>query len=420
MIKIIFIIPFSPKYAEYADKPRPKYNWDTKDGQWVGIWGYDWGDLHLKSLVEYYDNYDCEVWQPDLRADKIYSAQLCENLIHRNFPAKMIKSFYRFKLRKELYSKSIIEELKKYDDNNTVLMLPATVRTKWMVSILGSIRNAKHIYYIYINDSKLLPLKISCLNPLKALSTYLINKEKLQWLKNMNILLTSYSDSEAVKKAEQINPNLKASKFVWGLDLDYWYPVIDKEAARKKLKIPAEAFVILLSQRLVSEYQVDRFIEVIAQIKPVKPFVCYITGFGLPDYKSYLQGLVESFGLNNKICFVGYVSDEELRDYMIAADLFVTVPTIFGGSGGALKEMAIGRPIFTVCSGSTYYFLKEQNAGIFVSPSDYEEWRHKLESIINGEIIVKTVKREIVTNYYSWKKTAEQTKKAIDLLFEEN
>ena len=420
MIKIIFVIPFSPKYAEYADKPKPKYNWDTKDGQWVGIWGYDWGDLHLKSLVEYYNNYDCEVWQPDLRADKIYSAELCNKLVHRNFPAKMIKRFSRFKFREEIYSQSIIDELKNYDDYNTVIMLHATVRTKWMVSILGSIRNAKHIYYIYINVSKLLPLKISCLNPLKALSTYLINKEKLQWLKNMNILLTSYSDSEAVKKAEQINPNLKASKFVWGLDLDYWYPVIDKEAARKKLKIPAEAFVILLSQRLVPEYQVDRFIEVIAQIKPVKPFVCYITGFGLPDYKSYLQGLVESFGLNNKICFVGYVSDEELRDYMIAADLFVTVPTIFGGSGGALKEMAIGRPIFTVCSGSTYYFLKEQNAGIFVSPSDYEEWRHKLESIINGEIIVKTVKREIVTNYYSWKKTAEQTKKAIDLLFEEN
>jgi len=236
----------------------------------------------------------------------------------------------------------------------------------------------------------------------------------------MNILLTSYSDSEAVKKAEQINPNLKASKFVWGLDFDYWYPIIDKETARRKLKIPVEAFVILLSQRLVPEYQVDRFIEVIAQIKPVKPFVCYITGFGLPDYKSYLQGLVESFGLNNKIYFVGYVSDEELRNYMIAADLFVAVPTIFGGSGGALKEMAIERPIFTVSSGSTYYFLKEQNAGIFVSPTDYEEWRHKLESIINGEIIVKTVKREIVANYYSWEKTAEQTKKAIDLLFEEN
>jgi glycosyltransferase involved in cell wall biosynthesis len=420
MIKIIFIIPFSPKYAEYADKPRPKYNWDTKDGQWVGIWGYDWGDLHLKSLVEYYDNYDCEVWQPDLRADKIYSAQLCENLIHRNFPAKMIKSFYRFKLRKELYSKSIIEELKKYDDNNTVLMLPATVRTKWMVSILGSIRNAKHIYYIYINDSKLLPLKISCLNPLKALSTYLINKEKLQWLKNMNILLTSYSDSEAVKKAEQINPNLKAIRFDMGLDFDYWYPIIDKETARRKLKIPVEAFVILLSQRLVSEYQVDRFIEVIAQIKPVKPFVCYITGFGLPDYKSYLQGLVESFGLNNKIYFVGYVSDEELRNYMIATDLYVDVSIITAGSSGANKQMAIGRPIFTVNSGTTYYFLKEQNAGIFVSPTDYEEWGHKLESIINGEIIVKTVKREIVTNYYSWKKTAEQTKKAIDLLFEEN
>ena len=420
MIKIIFIITFSPKYAEYADKPRPKYNWDTKDGQWVGIWGYDWGDLHLKSLVEYYDNYDCEVWQPDFRADKIYAAKLCKNLIHRNFPAKTIKRFSRFKLREEVYSQSIIDEFKKYDTDNTVFMLPTTVRTKWMVSILESIRNAKHLYYNYLNDALLLPSKINTLNPFKAYNRYLINKEKLKWLKKITVLLTGYSDPEALNKAEEINPNLKAIKFVWGLDFDYWYPVIDKETARKKLKIPAEAFVILLSQRLVPEYQVDRFIEVIAQIKPVKPFVCYITGFGLPDYKSYLQGLVESFGLNNKICFVGYVSDEELRDYMIAADLFVTVPTIFGGSGGALKEMAIGRPIFTVSSGSTYYFLKEQNAGIFVSPTDYEEWRHKLESIINGEIIVKTVKREIVMDHYSWKKTAEQTKKAIDLLFEEN
>jgi glycosyltransferase involved in cell wall biosynthesis len=420
MIKIIFIIPFAPKYAEYADKPRPKYNWDTKDGQWVGIWGYDWGDLHLKSLVEYYNNYDCEVWQPDLRADKIYSVELCNKLVHRNFPAKMIKRFSRFKLRKEMYSQSIIDELKKYDDYNTVIMLPATVRTKWMKHVINFTYKGKHIYYIYINDSKLLPYKINTLNPFKAFSTYLVNKQKLKWLKKMNVLLTSYSNPDALSKVEKINPNLKMIKFVWGFDYDFWYSIIDKATARRNLNIPNEAFVILLSQRLVPEYQVDRFIEVIAQIKPVKPFVCYITGFGLPDYKSYLQGLVERFGLNNKICFVGYVCDEELRNYMIAADLFVAVPTIFGGSGGALKEMAIGRPIFTVSSGSTYYFLKEQNAGIFVSPTDYEEWRHKLESIINGEIIVKTVKREIVMDHYSWKKTAEQTKKAIDLLFEEN
>ena len=420
MIKIIFVIPFSPKYAEYADKPKPKYNWDTKDGQWVGIWGYDWGDLHLKSLVEYYNNYDCEVWQPDLRADKIYSAELCNKLVHRNFPAKMIKRFSRFKFREEIYSQSIIDELKNYDDYNTVIMLHATVRTKWMVSILESTRNAKHLYYNYLNDALLLPYKINTFNPFKAYNRYLLNKEKLKWLKKMNVLLTSYSNPDALSKVEKINPNLKMIKFVWGFDYDFWYSIIDKATARRNLNIPNEAFVILLSQRLVPEYQVDRFIEVIAKIKPNKQFICYITGFGLPDYKRYLQGLVDHYKLNNKICFVGYVSNEELRNYMIASDLFVTIPTMSAGSGGALKEMAIGRPIFTVSSGSTYYFLKENNAGIFVNPTDYDEWGKKLESIINGEIIVKTVNREIVADYYSWKNTAEQTKKAIDLLFEEN
>lgn len=420
MIKIIFVIPFSPKYAEYADKPKPKYNWDTKDGQWVGIWGYDWGDLHLKSLVEYYNNYDCEVWQPDLRADKIYSVELCNKLVHRNFPAKTIKRFSRFKFREEIYSQSIIEELKNYNDINTVIMLPATVRTKWMVSLLESIRDTRHLYYHYLNEALLLPSKINTFNPFKAYNRYLLNKEKLKWLKKMNVLLTGYSNPDALNRTEKINPNLKAIRFEMGLDLDFWYPVIDKATARRKLNIPNETFVILLSQRLVSEYQVDRFIEVIAKIKPEKPFVCYITGFGLPDYKSYLQGLVDYYKLNNKIYFVGYVSNEELRDYMIATDLYVDASIITAGSGGAVKEMAIGRPIFTVSSGSTYYFLKENNAGIFVNPTDYDEWGKKLESIINGEIIVKTVNREIVADYYSWEKTAEQTKKAIDLLFEEN
>ena len=418
MIKIIFVIPFSPKYAEYADKPKPKYNWDTKDGQWVGIWGYDWGDLHLKSLVEYYNNYDCEVWQPDLRADKIYSAELCNKLVHRNFPAKMIKRFSRFKFREEIYSQSIIEKLKNYNDINTVIMLPATARTKWMVSILESTRNAKHLYYNYLNDALLLPSKINTFNPFKAYNRYLLNKEKLKWLKKMNVLLTGYSNPDALNRAEEINPMLKAIRVKLGLDLDFWYPVIDKAAARRKLNIPNETFVILLSQRIVPEYQVDRFIEVIAKIKPERIFVCYITGFGLPDYKSYLQGLVDYYKLNDKIYFVGYISDEELRNYMIASDLFVTIPTMSAGSGGALKEMTIGRPIFTSSYGSTYNFLKENNAGIFVNPTDYDDWAQKLESIINGEIIVKTVNREIVTDYYSWKNTAKPTKKAIDLIFE--
>ena len=42
--KIINIMSDPPPYDLYAGEPRPEINWNTTNGSWVGIWGYDWGD----------------------------------------------------------------------------------------------------------------------------------------------------------------------------------------------------------------------------------------------------------------------------------------------------------------------------------------------------------------------------------------
>ena len=87
-MKVVYIINRHPPYEEYSNKPRPKWNWDTETGTWVGIWDYEWGDLIGKSLIQYSDRIEFEVWQTDLRADKIYTAELGERLVHKNFPAR--------------------------------------------------------------------------------------------------------------------------------------------------------------------------------------------------------------------------------------------------------------------------------------------------------------------------------------------
>lgn len=417
MLKIIFIISFSPNYAQWEDKPRPEFCWENNSGKWIGIWGFDWGDLMLKALAECYPANEYEVWQPDLRADKEYAAILKSNLMHRNFPARMRKRLYRGKISNEIYSSELVREVMTENMDNTVVMLPTTVRTPWIADIIKAANKTKIIYYNFLNSSLMLPIEIETIHPLKIINRLLINRERLNWLQKIDGLLTTNDNPLAIERLLQLNPNMKVFYFYWGIDIEYWKPYITKEQARKELGLDAGEFILLLSQRLVPVYQIDRFIEVMSRTSTSREFQCYITGHGLKDYEKYLEDLVKNLGLSEKILFMGFLPDDLLRKYMIAADLFVTVPKMFAGSGGAAKALAIGTPVMHVNMGYTYEYLKEQNAGEFVAPKDYGEWEAKLKRIIDG-MPVKTVPREEVERAFSWENTANSIYSAVKQMLE--
>lgn len=411
-MKVILLISFSTQPAEYQNQEQPLFTWTNPKGEMIGIWDKEWGDILLKALAENYPEYECEVWQPELRADKIYSAQLRERLIHRKFPAVKKKRWKRNYVMNEIFSQEIVEYVKKHDDGNTVFILPAKVFSRWLWVIFGSIKRSRVLFYNFLNSGLLLPNETKPRHLGKRVNNCLMNREKSLWMKRTLNLLTSSDNPEALARLSQLYPDLRLFYFKMGMDFDFWYPVMPKKTARESLHIPNEKFVIILSQRLVPEYQVDKFIEVLARLKQKHDFICYISGHGSREYEEYLSGLISNLGLAGRAILIGFVSDEDLREYLIAADLFVTVPLRFAGSGGALKASAIGTPVMHVKSGSSYEFLKEHGAGEFVDPTDYQGWANKLEQIIEGSE-VRTVARETLINYYSWQSTADELHQAL-------
>ncbi len=410
--RIIFIITFSTKISEYENQPWPKHVWSNPGGEMVGIWGLEWGDLILKSVAGHYPNYECEVWQPDLRADKVYSAHLQDRLVHRKFPAKMRNFFKTYRFINELYSDIIRVNVREFDTKQTVFMLPSTVRSNWMKDIVGDVKNAKVLYYNLLNDCIMLPSTISSTNPFKAMNHYLLNREKVQWLGSMNNLLTGNSNPEAVEQIRSDYPQMNIFPLTLGVDLEFWRRDKTKKESRVYLGIDPDCYVLVLSQRLVPEYQVDRFIETIAAVKAERPFCCYITGHGSGEYEKYLHDLVQQHQLQDRIQFVGFVSDEKLRDYFIAADIFATLAKMFAGSNGAIKAMALETPILHVNMGVSYEFLKEHGAGVYVSPTNYGGWVERIQDLING-MQVNTIPRDIVISHFSWRKTADQIHHAV-------
>jgi glycosyltransferase involved in cell wall biosynthesis len=405
--KIIHIMSHPPAYDEYRDSPRPFINWDTPDGSWVGMWGYDFSDLIGKAIVAESENYKYEVWQPDLRADKIYSADLSDRMIHRNFPARYKTYIYGIRLRKYIYSKEMLDYAKNENNNNTIFLIPASLFNPFAKELYRNITIAKIIYNHFINTLVLLPVNRLSLNPLKMLHRFLLKRDKNNQLKKIRNLLITNDNPDALNNLIKKYPQINVFKFKFGLDLDFWRSDISKKEARNKLNIPLDKFVILLSQRLIPEYQIDKFMEALVMVNPRKEFICYISGHGTKNYLSYLLEKRENCGLNEIVKFVGYVSNEDLKMYFIASDVFATLPIISAGSTGAIKAMACERPVLHVKTGSTYEYLKDNNAGIFIEPTNYSEWIKVIRGIINGKEI-KIVPRENVASYYSWVETAKE------------
>jgi glycosyltransferase involved in cell wall biosynthesis len=413
MKKVILIISFSTKDSEYENQEKPKFSWMNSKGEMLGIWEKEWGDIMLKRLVSHYPDYDCEIWQPELRADRIYSAQLHDRLIHRKFPAVLRTSYKRLKTHRENYSQGILDQIHKNDAKGTVFMLPAAVYSRWMKEIIGSIQQASILHYNLLNNRLLLPNRVKTGNPFKALNQCLINLEKTSALTRVQALLTPNTDPHAITRLNREFPEISVYELKWGLDHDFWQAVIGRDEAREILGIDSCEYVIVLSQRLVPEYQVDKFIQAVAVIRTEKKFSCYITGHGAREYEDHLKSLVIKHKLRDKVHFTGFVEDEQLRAYLIAADLFVSLPLASAGSGGALKAMAVGTPVLlTTSCGESYSFLREHEAGEYVAPRDYTSWIDMITRLIEGEKI-RSVPREAILGEYNAKFTAESLNSAL-------
>ena len=346
-----------------------------------------------------------------LAADKTYSVQFRRGSFTVAFREKEKLSKTRAYLQRD-YIQTDAGLCCEFNKDRLVLFVSSKPHNHLISGLINVLRPYKLIHYNFVSTKLLLVNSPGTLNPIKYAHRFSIAWEKKKWLNRVSNLLTPNDNPEALKELKYRYPDINVFLFETGLDFDFWKPVMSREQARTKLDIPQGSFVIVLSQRLVPEYQVDKFIKVMAQIKSDQKIFCYITGHGLKDYEQYLVRLVDECGLQDRIRFIGYVPEEIIRLYLLAADLFAHLPVISAGSGAAVKAMALGVPILHVDSGSTCEFLKENSAGVIVKSIDYRQWVEVLTRIIEGKMII-TPSREEVINFFNWAKTAREIDNAI-------
>ena len=397
--KVINILYHVPPYDNYPiDKP-PPVNWVLPNGKWIGIWGYDIPNKFGEEILKRSQNLVYEVWQPDLRANKIYSHTFSSGVVHKLFPAKAIHRMKGLKIVEDVFSQVLIDELKRTIDDMTVIHLN---------SISGSI-NERIINEFYsipkvVNfHSKITSLPIQQIFKLRKNIFYNFQNiiKHFNLKKNRKIIFT-YNNSKNIKYFTKY-PNLGIYRIFTSIDFKYWVRG-DKKRAKASFNIKEFTFVFSMASRLNPHKQIDKIINIFSNLENENEFdfCLLIAGNGEDSYINYLHTIAEKLINKGKIKFTGYLTGDKLKTLYNASDMFISASISEGGPTSVIKAMACEVPVFCTKSGGVDDFIEEHGGGNLLEWDDYSEWESVFKQILLKQNKPKNFNRELSKKLFNW------------------
>ena len=123
-----------------------------------------------------------------------------------------------------------------------------------------------------------------------------------------------------------------------------------------------------------------------------------------------LEKMVEEFGLNQCITFVGLVSNEDVPKYMAASDIFVLPSLSEGFPGVILEAMASGLPIVTTKIKGLPEIVCDGINGYLVNPKNPREIAEKIQYLVNNTEVMNRISKNNTRDImqYKWENVVER------------
>jgi glycosyltransferase involved in cell wall biosynthesis len=127
-----------------------------------------------------------------------------------------------------------------------------------------------------------------------------------------------------------------------------FFGVPDRSAARARLGVPDDVFLVLGSGILAPHRRFEELIEAIALFREDPSIHALISGSDHVDraYADRLEALIAERGLGDRVALPRRsVSDDEMKDMLVAADVFVIQTQRYAWGLAPLEALACGTPV---------------------------------------------------------------------------
>lgn len=192
----------------------------------------------------------------------------------------------------------------------------------------------------------------------------------------------------------------------------------DKVEARKRLGLSPHEFVILQLGRIVPRKGIDNVIRSMALLPSSVPSRLFVVGgeSRTPDPQmtpelGRLMRLASAVGVADRVTFVGQRSRAELRDWYVAADVFVTTPWYEPFGITPLEAMACGTPVIGSNVGGICHTVRDGVTGYLVDPKNPQELARKLLDLHARPRLAQAFGQagvERVHKHFTWERVARE------------
>ncbi len=191
----------------------------------------------------------------------------------------------------------------------------------------------------------------------------------------------------------------------FGTDIKKFYPNKKNKELKRALEINNSPIVISL-RNLKPIYDVGSLIKAIPLILKEVPEAKFIVA-GRGSQEAELKQLAKSLGVSDSIRFAGFISNDELPQYIALADVYVSTSLSDGGIAASTAEaMACGLPVVITDFGDNRKWVEDGLNGFIVPLKDPEALAEKIIYLLKNEDIRKEFgerNRKIIeerNNYY--------------------
>ena len=256
---------------------------------------------------------------------------------------------------------------------------------------------ANKIYFLFHNNIHTLVHHPCCLESkqgkMSNLNLYFNEKRALSYSKS--IITVSYNMKKVIN-----------SILYRAVKMEVAYPGIDRRYYVNKRHMDAKNILAIGS--VIERKGYNILIEALAKVR--KNWHLNIIGkYSNKDpYYLNLIDQITKYKINDKVTFLGNISNNNKMKYMINSKIFV-LPTFYEGFGISLVEAsALGLNIITSDLPVLREVLKGGNV-CFIPVNDVEKLSNAVENCLLGESVVN----DSCLKYYNWANTARTMKRAL-------
>lgn len=203
----------------------------------------------------------------------------------------------------------------------------------------------------------------------------------------------------------------KAVQIIGGVDESFLEISEPLESAREKLNLPLDRPAIFVVRRLTPRMGLANLILAMKEIVAARSDVLLLIA-GDGPMKNELTALILKNKLEANIRMLGKITDEELKLYYRAADVFVLPTLAYEGLGLAtLEALASGLPVLGTNIGATPEILNQIDPELVIPGGSPKVMAKKIIWFLDqklGDEKLRAQGRTLAREKYSWEKSVDE------------